>query len=296
MVKGKSGSQGNKDDKRAKISQAQQYMIFAVLGASLFLGAAIAVVIHSINKISFSANVIMAEDQSITSFSDAIKNIGICPKPSGKVYNDEELKKCSPNNVNVANVPNTLRSNILNNIASNKALASVPNENDAGCVNQATGRNYTYQELEENYSNAESEEAIAAAVGLIKTCSSLRVIPDALPAFKNEEALLASVDKIFDLSDATLESLSPTDETDGAPFGTNLYTISIHLSLEGGTDTVHRLLNNLELSIRNFNINRATIDWSSNGAIDFRATAAAYYMTPSSLVYTDKSISAGGRK
>lgn len=293
MVMGKKEEPGSK---RAQISQAQQYMIFAVLGASIFLGAAIAVVINSINKISFSANVIVAQDQSIIGFSDAIKNIGICGKPSGQVYSDDELKKCSPNNINVANVPNTLRSNILNNIASNKALASVPNENDAGCINQATGKNYTYQELEENYSNAESEEAIAAAVGLIKTCSSLRVIPDALPAFKNEEALLASVDKIFNISGANLQSLSPTDETDGAPFGANLYTISVHLALEGGTDVVHRLLNNLELSIRNFNVDRATIDWSSNGSIDLKATASAYYMTPSTLMVTDKSISSGGRK
>lgn len=290
------GKKEEPGSKRAQISQAQQYMIFAVLGASIFLGAAIAVVINSINKISFSANVIVAQDQSIIGFSDAIKNIGICGKPSGQVYSDDELKKCSPNNINVANVPNTLRSNILNNIASNKALASVPNENDAGCINQATGKNYTYQELEENYSNAESEEAIAAAVGLIKTCSSLRVIPDALPAFKNEEALLASVDKIFNISGADLQSLSPTDETDGAPFGANLYTISVHLALEGGTDVVHRLLNNLELSIRNFNVDRATIDWSSNGSIDLKATASAYYMTPSTLMVTDKSISSGGRK
>lgn len=284
------------DSKRAQISKAQQYMIFAVLGASVFLGAAIAVVINSINKISFSASVIVAQDQSITSFSDAIKNIGICQKPSGQVYSDSELQKCSPNNVNVSAVPNTLRSNILNNIASNKALASVPNENDAGCINPATGKNYTYQELEAAYSNTESEEEVAAAVGLIKTCSSLRVIPDALPAFKNEEALLASVDKIFNISNADLQSLSPTDETDGAPFGSNLYTISVHLALEGGTDVVHRLLNNLELSIRNFNVDRATIDWSSNGSIDLKATASAYYMTPSTLVVTDKSISSGGRK
>lgn len=282
-------------DKRAKISQAQQYMILAVLGASIFLGAAIAVVINSINKISFSANVIVAQDQSIVNFSNAIKDIGICGRPSGQVYSDAELQKCSPNSVNVATVPNTLRSNILNNIASNKALASVPNENNTGCVNPDTGKNYTYKELEEKYSNAEKDEDVAAAVGLIKSCSSLRVIPDALPAFKNEEALLASVDKIFNISGATLQSLSPTDETDGAPFGSNLYTISVHLALEGGTDVVHQLLNNLELSIRNFNIDRATIDWSSNGSIDLKATASAYYMTPSALVITDKAIS-GGKK
>ena len=51
--------------KRAKISKAQEYMAAAVFGAAIFLGAAIAVVINSINKISFSANIIGIQDQSI---------------------------------------------------------------------------------------------------------------------------------------------------------------------------------------------------------------------------------------
>ena len=106
--------------KRAKITQAQQYMIFAVFGATLFLGAAIAVVMKSVGKIGFSANVIIEQDQSIVSFSNAIKTIGICPKPSGEVYNDDELKKCNPNGTKVSNVPGTLRSEILETIASNK--------------------------------------------------------------------------------------------------------------------------------------------------------------------------------
>lgn len=284
-----------KSGKRLKISKAQEYMILAVLGAAIFLGSAIAVVINSINKISFSANVIATQDQSIVSFSDTIKNIGICPKPSGQVYNDGELKNCTPNNVIASSVPNTLRSNILENVASNKALASVPNTNNENCTNPWTGKKYTYKELEDNYNKAESEEAKIAAVGLIKSCSALRVIPDALPAFKNEEALLASIDKVFRDSGTEPESLSPNDETAIAPFGINLYTMDITLGIEAGTGIIHRLLNNLEYSIRNFNIRTATITWSSDDSIELKGAATAYYMTPSALTVVDRSIKQGGK-
>lgn len=281
--------------KRAKITQAQQYMIFAVLGAAIFLGAAIAVVINSVNKIAFSANVIAVEDQSIVSFSDTIKNIGICPKPKGQVYTDDELKKCKPDSVNVSSVPNTLRSNILENMAANSALESVPNQQNASCINPATNKNYTYREMEDKYSAAEGDDQLIAAVNLIKSCSALRVIPDALPAFKNEEALLASIDKIFRDSGTEPESLSPTDETDLASFGNNLYTISVRLAIESGAGTVHTLLNNIERSIRNFNVERATIEWSSNDSINFQARATAYYMLPTSLSITEKTIKPGGK-
>lgn len=281
--------------KRAKITQAQQYMALAVFGAAIFLGAAIAVVINSVNKITFSANVITAQDQAIVSFSDTIKNIGICKKPSGKVYSDDELKKCSPNSVTASDVPNTLRSNILENIASNSALASVPNQSNPSCINKDTNKNYTYKELEANYDAAETEDQLVAAGNLIKSCSSLRVIPDALPAFRNEEALLASIDRIFRDSGTEPESLSPTGETDWASFGDNLYTISVRLAIESGAGTVHTFLSNVERSIRNFNIERATIEWSSNDTINFQARATAYYMSPSTLSISDKTIKPGGK-
>lgn len=288
------------DGKRAKISQSQQYMIFAVFGAAIFLGAAIAVVINSINKISFHASVIMAQDQSITTFSDTIKNIGICKKPAGKVYTDDELKKCTPNGTTTSSVPGTLRANIIENMASNANLASVPNENDANCLNPKTNKNYTYKELEEEYNNAveaKSDEDASKAINRIMTCSALRVIPDALPASKNEEALLASVNKIFLDSGTEPESLSPSDDADWAPFGTNLYYIPVRIHIESDAGTVNTLLNNIERSIRTINIERATIEWSSNNTLDFRTSNAnAYYMTPSTITVMDKSIKPGGKK
>lgn len=282
--------------KRAKISQAQQYMILAVFGAALFLGAAIAVIINSINKISFHASVIVAQDQSIVSFSDTVKNIGICPKPSGKVYSDDELKKCNPNSVNLSSVSGSLRSNIVESMASNAALASVPNKSNDSCINPDTEKNYTYKELEEQYSAAESDEDVKKAVDRIMACSALRVIPDALPAYKNEEALLASIDKIFRDSGTEPEALSPTGEIGWASFGSGLHTMSVRLSIKNSTETVNKLLDNVQRSIRNLNIDRATIGWSSNNTIEFNASATAYYMEPSVITTIDKSIRPGGKK
>ena len=283
--------------KRAKITQAQQYMILAVFGATLFLGAAMAVVAKSITKIGFSASVIAAEEQSIAGFSNTIKNIGICPKPKGEVYTDEELKNCKPDTINVSSIPGTLRSEILKTIASNEALESVPNQANANCVNPETGKNYTYSELEKKYDDAgENEEELIAAGNLIRTCSALRIIPDALPSFKNEEALLASVDQIFRDSGATPESLRPTDESTIADFGTNLNSVSVRLAIETNTRNLHVFLRNVEHSIRNFNIDRATISWGSNNSVEFSAFGTAYYMEPSVISITSKTLKAGGKK
>ena len=59
--------------KRIKISEAQQHMILAVLGASVVLGASISLISHFYKQITFNAEVIMAEDESITNYSNIIK-------------------------------------------------------------------------------------------------------------------------------------------------------------------------------------------------------------------------------
>ena len=51
--------------KRAKISQAQQNMIVAVIGASVVLGVAIALTVHFVRQIMFNATVIATEEKSI---------------------------------------------------------------------------------------------------------------------------------------------------------------------------------------------------------------------------------------
>lgn len=282
--------------KIAKITQAQQYMLLAVLGASIVLGVALAIIIHAINQISFNSNVIAEEEKTIVQYSDAIKNIGVCTKPKGTIYTDDELKKCNPDSISVSSVPGTLRSNILMNLASNEALNSVPKEASSSCINPATGKNFTYEELEANYDKADDTASLVAASELIQSCSALRVIPDALPAFKNEEALLASLNKVFLDSGWKPESLSPTGDVTSAGFGTNLNAISLRLSVEADAAITKTVLDNVERSIREFNINRATIEWSGANSITLQAQATAYYMNPSTLSEVTKTIKPGETK
>lgn len=269
--------------KRAKISEAQQYVLLSVLGAAVFLGAAIALVVHFIKVISFNANVIAEEEQAIVAYSDAIKNIGICSSPKGSVYTDDELKNCNPDTIDVGSIPGTLRANILENMAANQALNSVPKENNSACVNPLSGKNYTYAEMSNLYNTAETGSERIAASKLIQSCSALRVIPDALPAFKNEEALLASLNKIFNLTNLEPESLSPTGNASNATVGNGIETISVRLSVESNSASTIKFLDNIERSIREFNIERATIEWGSDNTLILQAQATAYYMSPSTL-------------
>lgn len=281
--------------KRAKISEAQQYMLLSVLGASVFLGAAISLTMNFIQRISFNTEIIMAEEKSIATYSDVIKSIGICKKPNGSVYSDEELKKCDPDSIEVSDIPGTLRANIIENLAANKALNSVPKEDDSNCINPLTNKNYTYEELDGIYDNANGSTELSAASKLIRRCSALRVVPDALPAFKNEEALLASLNKLFIISNWEPESISPSSDTSTMSNGTGLNSMTLNLSIEANTATTMTVLNNIERSIREFNIGRATIEWGKNDTLILQAQATAYYMDESTISETTKTIKAEGK-
>lgn len=282
--------------KRAKISEAQQYMLLAVLGASVVLGAAISLTIHFVQQISFNTKVIMAEDEAIVSYSDVIKNTGICKKPSGNIYTNEELKKCDPDSIETSEIPGTLRANILENLAANEALNSVPKEASSSCINSSTGKNYTYAELNKIYNDANGATELTAASQLIKSCSALRIVPDALPAFKNEEALLASLNKLFIESGWQPESLSPSGSSSASKTIPGLNTISVNLSVEADTSTTMNVLNNIERSIREFDIERATIEWGGNNTLNLQAQATAYYMNESTVTETTKTLKAEDKK
>ncbi len=276
--------------KKLKISQAQQYMLLSVLGASLFLGAAISLVSNFIRQISFNTKVIMAEEQSIVAYSNAIKNIGVCKAPKGSVYSDEELKKCDPDSIETSEVPGSLRANILEDLAANKALNSVPKESNTECINPETSKNYTYKELLKIYNDASGSEQLNSASQLIRSCSALRVIPDALPAFKNEEALLASLNKIFNLSNWEPESISPSGAVSVTESVPGLNNISVSLSVEADSGITTNVLNDIERSIREFDIQSARFEWSGGGSLLFQAEAKAYYMDESTITESTQTI------
>jgi hypothetical protein len=213
-----------------------------------------------------------------------------CKKPKGSIYTTEELKKCEPDSIEISSIPGTLRSNIMTNLAANKALSSVPKPTDSSCLNSATGKNYTYKELTEKYNAANNSDELVAASQLIKSCSALRVIPDALPAFKNEEALLASLNKLFNISGWEPESISPSanDVEEDLPDGLN--GIAVNVSVEANSGTTMTVLHNIERSIREFNIESATIEWSGSDNLLLQARATAYYNDKAIITETKKTI------
>lgn len=281
--------------KRVTISKAQQNMILAVAGTGLIVGISVAFVLHFIQLIGFNARVISEKDKAIVSYSDTIKNVGICKAPKGKVYTLDELKKCSPDLIKADDVPGTLRYNIINNLAYDDALAAVASNDNSRCID-SKGKPYTLKFLSDNYDavkDSEDEDKISAAVGLIKQCSALRLIPDALPSRGNEEALLSSLNKIFQISDWPPESLSPTgSSSENGMDGLN--SIMVNLSMKTDAEVVYRVLDNVEHSIREFNIERATIEsgFNSEGdpTLDLRAQAAAYWIEPVELKEKTKTI------
>lgn len=260
--------------KRLKIDKAQQNMLGAVAGAAIALGACLVLGVYFAKYIRFNAAVISAKDDAIQGYSDAIKNIGVCKKPRGKVYSNSELKNCEPDEIKVGDVPDTLRYNVMVEMAQNEDLDSVGRTGLSICVDAETGERYSYDELYEHYEYATNDKTKAMYLEIFGMCSALRTIPDALPSAKNELALMASLDQIFKISGWEPESLSPGGDEESTIEG--LGAIGVNLSIQSDAVTTARVLRNIEKSIREFNINTVSVEWSS-GQLDFNANATAYY-------------------
>ncbi len=284
--------------KRARISTAQKYMLLAVLISSVMLGVTLSLMVHFINQISFNNKVLGAQDEEIRNFTSTIETTGLCTSPKGDTYSDDELKKCNPATIEIGQIPNTLKSNILTDLAANEDLNSVQKETDLNCINpnNKDGKNYTYEEIRQVYNDAVkggNEDEIDQADNLMQSCSALRIIPDALPSFKNEEALLASLNKLFNVSDWEPESLSPGGTSVNTSSNKGLNALSVSLSVEADSATTMRVLHNIERSIREFNISRATIEWGGENTLALQAAATAYYMGESSIEQTTRTIKPG---
>lgn len=270
--------------KRFKISKLQQQMMMAVLGASLVLGVSIVVSVHLLKHMSFNAKVISKRDESIANYNLAIKNVGIC-KPSSKDgrFSDKDLEKCNPQSIDVSTIPGTLRYNVMVNMANNTDLESVGRSSQKQCYDD----NHKRVDFTAAYSKSTSDDERSYNLKMMKMCSALRVIPDALPAQKNDEALLASLNQIFLLSGFEPEQLSPgTNYKQSKIKGVS--TIPIALTVKRNEAETMSIISNIERSIRAFSINSAQIKWGSNASdgsskLELLAQGVAYYSAETSV-------------
>ena len=171
-------------------------------------------------------------------------------------------------------------------MADNKALESVARDDAADiCYDEETGKKKDYQTLADSVSSGDDRSHF---LGLLKICSSLRVIPDALPAGKNVEALLASLNKIFTISGWEPERLSPSDNTSDTEIE-GVEAIPVSLSMESvDASKMMTILSNMERSIRTFDITMAKIEWQGKDSLTFQAQANAYYAKSAGISETEK--------
>ncbi len=266
--------------KRIKISKTQRQMMLAVLGASLTLGVCLVLSLYFIRYMDFNGKVMAAQDKSIGNYEETILNVGLCIDSNGdKKLNDKELEECEPTELDVASntkLMNTLRYNVLIKMAQNQDLESVAREALNICYvdnDPESGKKIDYYDL---YEKAENDTDRRSYISLMRMCSALRAIPDALPAQKNEEALMASLNQIFLLSGFQPESLSPGGNYVASTIP-GLGTIPVSFVVEQDAKTTLAVLANMEKSIRSFDISAATIGWSDGGQLELRVTAVAYY-------------------
>ena len=283
--------QGFSLSKNLKISEAQQLLILCVLAASIVLGIAISLSLNFLNTISFNAKVIMEKDQAIDAYSSAISTIGVCKKPRGTVYEKAELESCDPSTINIDEIPGTLRYEIINGLAVNPSLNSVSKSTvDNRCINPLTSKNYTIKELNKLYLNAEDVDDRERAGELLKVCSALRTIPDALPAYSNQEAMLSSLNMIFNISGWEPEGLAPDNDHEPEMNDQGIGGYVISMTVDSDIRMAKTLLDNFERSIRNIDITNAMLTWSGDDSVKLEMNANAYFTEKTELTETTKTV------
>ena len=173
----------------------------------------------------------------------------------------------------------------VNELSDNEALEVVARTRSSDCAGLAISS------LDANSSVEDVE--------LTRTCTALRVIPDALPSQMNDEAMLASLNWLLLWSDPQLkiDGISGTDAKTSS-----LKPTGAAISLNDDSAKIHKALDTIENSIRNYDIASATISWAGGTtnernvyipeSIELNATYRAYYSDAMKIEKKSKKICA----
>lgn len=260
-------------DKRVKISKAQQITMLEVLVASLILGTCMVVSLFLIKYISFNTRVITAKNEAIMNYDASLRNVGVCVDSdhNGRLSN-EEVENCNPSEISLNNVEGSLRYKILNEMAENEDLELVARKRNEKCYDDKGEKIDFNAKYEQSTSEIDRQQYLQSA----KICSALRVIPDALPAQKNTEALMASLNQVLLETGWEPERLTPRDDVVESKIE-GVGVIPVTLQVDGSNDVVLRTLDNIERSVRDFDVTSGTIEWTNSG-LSLNALANAYYL------------------
>ncbi|MBR3164241.1 hypothetical protein IKF15_02980 [Candidatus Saccharibacteria bacterium] len=149
-----------------------------------------------------------------------------------------------------------------------------------------------------------------AGIDAIAMCTSLRVIPDALPSTLNKNATLASMNWLLNVSEVNIESLSggeASEDSDSEDFSEDegegggssssaTHVTGVGISLTDKADRIALALTAIEHSIRNFDVESFSLSWSGESMgtdeIEYTGTYKAYYSDRVALDFKSKQVCA----
>ena len=235
--------------KRVKIDKAQRNMFIAVCISSIIVGVSLVASVWFVRKIKFNKKIISQSDKVITDLKSSISNLA------------------------------ALKMNVAD-LTSNENLEVVAREKDK--------KNGGVSKYCEKYINAEinNEEGVKD-VEMARTCSALRLIPDALPSVENQEATFGSFETLI-MNNLSYDNLSANSgssysayTSDSTNVTDTVHTISANLTAVDTQTRIYNGLSSIERSIRNYDISNITITWTdetrSDDGIELNATFDAYY-------------------
>ena len=135
-------------------------------------------------------------------------------------------------------------------------------------------------------------------VARVRMCSSLRVISDAMPSAPNEEAMMSSLNRLVNEAyhgeGAKFESMRSDDSPKKPSYSfteaksPNLHVFGSMIELRDEPSKVHAAMDDIESSIRNYDIVSAEINFidgedGNKDEIKLRAAFSSYYSTGSEL-------------
>lgn len=105
---------------------------------------------------------------------------------------------------------------------------------------------------------------------------------------------MASLNQLFIISNWEPENIAPRDESVVLEDLSGVEAIPVTLQVNGDGATVLTVLNNIDRSIRNFDVTSATVEWTNTG-LNLTARANAYYMEGVWTLETEKTLRAGDK-
>lgn len=243
MAKGTNSAIG----KKLKIDKAQQTTMLEVLGAAILVGVTVVLSIWLVKYITFNARVIGEKGEAIKNYESSLRNLS------------------------------TLEDNVMA-MSDNENLESVARDSLSECY----GADGTKIDFNKEYQETEDDSTREQYLGMMRMCSALRVVPDALPSQENTEAALSSLNQLFLWAGATPTNLAPNSDVSYSEEGeeeetTGLQELPLRMSIEADDNAVFSSLSTIERSIREFDVTRLTFEWNSSGALTVQGQLRAYY-------------------